>query len=592
MSFLMSRLHQSHVLAALAFSVVVGCSAADPPNSTGVGGQSSAGTGGQVTGQGGNAGAGPAGTGGQVTGEGGSAGADPAGAGGSNPAGVAGSGPAGTTGSGAAGSAGGSSAGRGGGPAGAGGSQSAGRGGSGASAGAAGGTGGTTPVTEPKLITSAQNNYWKTGTLTEVTTGTIDVTVNDTAAQNWDGMGGTFNEAGWNVLMMLTPAERDRAIKLLFDATDGARFQNGRLPIGASDYAMTRYTLNETAGDTAMNSFSITRDNQYLIPYIRAALAIKPDLNLWASPWTPPSWMKTNNAIDGGRMKEDATTFGAFALYLAKFVEAYRDAGITIKAIHPQNEPNYETRYPSCLWTAAGMTTFIGSHLGPLFASRNVGAQIYLGTMSNNDDATKDAAIVNAVNGNATAAGYVKGYGLQWNMLPIVGGLRSRNLPIVQTEHKCGNYHWNPMGFPPFNPDMPPNDYAYGVESWGYIRDWIKAGVTSYSAWNMVLDTAGKNLDTMRPWPQNALLTVNTSSKTLNVTPAYYVFRHVSQYVDPGAKVVTTSSNETVAFKNPDGTFVAVVYNAGAARNYIVSVAGKRLQFMMPNNGWATINWK
>ena len=82
----------------------------------------------------------------------------------------------------------------------------------------------------------------------------------------------------------------------------------------------------------------------------------------------------------------------------------------------------------------------------------------------------------------------------------------------------------------------------------------------------MVLDTAGKNLDTMRPWPQNALLTVNTSSKTLNITPAYYVFRHVSQYVDPGAKVVGTSGGDALAFKNPDGTIVAVVYNSGAAQ--------------------------
>ena len=452
-----------------------------------------------------------------------------------------------------------------------------------------GGTGGTTSVAEPKLITSAQNNYWKTGTLTEVTTGTVDVTVNDTAAQNWDGMGGTFNEVGWNVLMMLTQAERDRAIKLLFDATEGARFQNGRMPIGASDYAMTRYTLNETANDTAMSSFSITHDNQYLIPYIKAALAIKPDINLWASPWTPPSWMKTPAAIDGGSMKEDATTLQAFALYLAKFVEEYGKVGITIKAIHPQNEPGYETRYPSCLWTAAGITTLIGTHLGPLFASRNITAQIYLGTMSNND-AGKDGTIVTTVNGNATASGFIKGYGLQWNMLPIVGSLKSRNVPIVQTEHKCGNYPWETATF---NANTAPNDYAYAKESWTLIRDWIKAGVTSYSAWNMVLDTAGKNSDTMRPWPQNALLTVNTSSKTLNITPAYYVFRHVSQYVDAGAKVVTTSgSNEALAFKNPDGTFVAVVYNAGAARNYIVSVAGKRQQFMMPADGWATINWK
>jgi glucosylceramidase len=139
---------------------------------------------------------------------------------------------------------------------------------------------------------------------------------------------------------------------------------------------------------------------------------------------------------------------------------------------------------------------------------------------------------------------------------------------------------------------MPPNDHAYAIESWGYIRDWIKAGVNVYSAWNMVLDTAGKNLDSMRPWPQNALLTVNTASRTLNVTPAYYVFRHLSQYVDPGAKVVTTTGGDALAFKNPDGTIVAVVYNSGAARKFIVSVAGRRQQFDMPASGWATINWK
>ena len=265
--------------------------------------------------------------------------------------------------------------------------------------------------------------------------------------------------------------------------------------------------------------------------------------------------------------------------------------GITIGAIHPQNEPGYETRYPSCLWTAAGETKFIGTYLGPTFASRSVKAEIYLGTMSNND-AGKDGTIVTTVNGDATASSYVKGYGLQWNMLPIVTGLKSRNLNIVQSEHKCGNYPWNPAGFPAFNPDKAPNDYAYAVESWGYIRDWIKAGVNVYSAWNMVLDTAGKNLDSMRPWPQNALLTVDTTAKTLTVTPVYYVFRHASQYVDPGAKVVGTTGGDALAFKNPDGTIVAVLYNSGAAKKMIVAVAGKKEQFDMPANGWATLNWK
>ena len=107
-----------------------------------------------------------------------------------------------------------------------------------------------------------------------------------------------------------------------------------------------------------------------------------------------------------------------------------------------------------------------------------------------------------------------------------------------------------------------------------------------------MLDTAGKNLDSMRPWPQNALLTVNTSSKMLNVTATYYVFRHVSQYVDPGAKVVATSGGEALAFKNPDGTIVAVIYNSGAAKTFTVQIAGKKQQFTMPGKGWATVNWK
>ncbi|KYG05508.1 glucosylceramidase [Sorangium cellulosum] len=460
--------------------------------------------------------------------------------------------------------------------------------------GGAGGssTGGGPPVVEPTLITSGPNDYWKTGTPTEVTSGNADVTVDDaTAHQRWDGFGGTFNEVGWNVLSMLGEAERARAIELLFDKHEGAAFVYGRIPIGASDYAMDRYTLAETPNDTAMASFSIDRDKERLIPYIKAALAVRPGLHLWASPWTPPTWMKSNGAFDGGRMKDDASTLQAYALYLAKFVEAYAGEGITIEAVHPQNEPNYETRYPSCTWTGPLMAKFIGTHLGPTFADRGLTAQIYLGTMSNNESG-KDGAIISAVTGDATAMGYVKGFGLQWNMMSSASGLRSRNLPIVQTEHKCGNYPWNPAGSPPFDAQKAPNDHAYAEESWGLIRDWIKAGVTSYSAWNMVLDTAGKNLDSERPWPQNALLTVDTAAKTLNVTPVYHVFRHVSGYVDPGAMRVATTGGDALAFKNPDGSIVTILYNSGnAAKMTVLDVAGKKLQFSIPAHGWATVNW-
>ena len=107
-------------------------------------------------------------------------------------------------------------------------------------------------------------------------------------------------------------------------------------------------------------------------------------------------------------------------------------------------------------------------------------------------------------------------------------------MPIWQTEHKCGNYPWNPARV---RRDDGAERPGLRRRDLGLIRDWIKAGVTAYSAWNMVLDTVGKGIDTTRDWPQNALLTVDTASKTLTLTPAYYVFRHFSQFVDPGAKV-------------------------------------------------------
>jgi hypothetical protein len=113
--------------------------------------------------------------------------------------------------------------------------------------------GGTPPIALPSLVTSAPNAYWKTdGTLTDSTANAI-VTVNDTqAAQSWDGFGGAFNEMGWSVLT--TKDMQDQAIKLLFSSTEGAAFVWGRIPMGASDYATSRYTNDDTGTDVAPNT--------------------------------------------------------------------------------------------------------------------------------------------------------------------------------------------------------------------------------------------------------------------------------------------------------------------------------------------------
>jgi glucosylceramidase len=469
----------------------------------------------------------------------------------------------------------------------------------------AAGAAGSPPIVRPGVVTSGEGAYWQEGTLMEAAGAQPTVTVDTSQMlQEWIGFGGTFNEAGWDAMSELSAADRDRAIRLLFSASEGANFKWGRIPIGASDYAMDRYTLNETAGDYAMANFSIARDRMRLIPYVRAAQAVKSDIRFWASPWTPPTWMKDPpefDATDGGPngspaatyeafMKDDAQTLAAYALYLARWVEEWELEGIPIDSVHPQNEPGYSTRYPSCRWAAGDLGTFVGTYLAPAFAMRNLDTDLWFGTLSNNETAVYDGNI-GGLTGAAEDA--CVGVGLQWNTMGHTMELAARGFLVMQTEHRCGNYPFTVQGAPVFDPNEPQNDHAYAVESWGYIHDWIEAGVNAYSAWNMVLDTIGKNLDAQRPWPQNALLVVDRATDQLIVTPVYYVFRHLSYFVDPGAVRLQTTGGDALAFRNPDGSVVAVVHNpeSGAAQS-VVDLGAKTFQVEVPARGFATLSFK
>lgn len=443
-------------------------------------------------------------------------------------------------------------------------------------------------VEEPKLITSGENAYWK---ISEPSpgNGNATVTVNaDQEQQDWIGFGGTFNEAGWEALAALSETDRAQAFKLLYDAADGAAFTMGRIPIGSSDYGVSRYSLNDSPNpDPEMTNFSLDRDRMRLIPYIKEALKLQPDLVMWGSPWSPPPWMKSNNAFDRGNMQDQY--FDAHALYLAKFVEEYAKEGINVVAVQPQNEPGYLQDYPSCGWSGDQMTRYIRDHLGPLFAERLPDTEVWLGTLSNPQS---DHAIGQAVVGNAEAKAFLSGVGMQWGMQQHLGYYRQQGLTIMQTEHQCGNFPPSPRSTQ-YENSPAPNDHAYALESWGLLYNWINGGANAYLAWNMVLDTFGKNLDAVRPWNQNALLAVDKGAGKLNVTPTYYVFRHLSQYVEPGAKRVATQGGQALAFKNPDGSIVTVIHNnGGGAAQTTLAVGGETLSFEVPARGWATVNWQ
>jgi glucosylceramidase len=444
------------------------------------------------------------------------------------------------------------------------------------------------PAPEPTLVISGPGDYFREATPLEVRETPEQLVDEAVALQEWHGFGGTFNEAGWDALLAVDEPARQHALELLFHPRRGARFSYGRIPIGASDYAIDRYTLSEVPDDYAMVEFSIERDRERLIPFIKAALAVEGGLHLWASPWTPPAWMKENDSTDGGRIRDEPEVLEAYALYLSRFIEAYGAEGIAVEAIQPQNEPGYEQTYPTCLWTPELLRDFVGLHLGPTLAERGLSTQLWFGTMS----APEDVQHVAAVMEDDIAAQYVRGIGVQWNMLSAVPEFAaSYGLPIMQTEHRCGNYPWQKASF---NASRAPNDHAYAEETWGLIASWVRAGVNSYLSWNMVLDSVGLNLDVERAWPQNALLAVDRRTQSVTVTPAYYVFRHLSQFVDPGARRLGTSGDaDALAFENPDGTIVTVLYNsADGARDTTLGIRGTTLRFTIPAHGWATVNWR
>ena len=409
------------------------------------------------------------------------------------------------------------------------------------------------------LTQTTASSAWKsmpTVPMTAAQSASFDIEVDPSATlQSIDGFGGAFNEKGWAALQLLPDLVREEVLRALFDPDTGARLNFCRVPIGASDYALSRYTLDEIPDDFAMEHFSIERDRLQLIPYIRAALKFRPDLRLWGSAWTPPTWMKTSGGFDGGNMRDDPRVYEAYALYLARFVESYQAEGLNLTAVAVQNEPLIETHYPSCLWTPQQFVTFLGDHAGPLFKKRGVRAELWLGTLQDGDYDKFPRAVLE----DKRAREVVSAVGLQWDGLASVEKVRRLHpdKAIVQTETECGNWFWKPG----FDPEKPQNDWAYAVFTWRKVKAFLDAGANAYMLWNLVLDERGKSIDSEKPWPQNAAVVVDSSSRQVLYTPMFYAFKHFSAFVEPLARVLRTSGRyeDAIAFQNPNGQVVLVV---------------------------------
>ena len=385
----------------------------------------------------------------------------------------------------------------------------------------------------------------------------------DSAKQVIDGFGGCFNELGWDALQTLTEQNRKDVLKNLFDTIAGCRFTIFRMPIGANDYAIDWYSHNETPEDYEMKDFSLNRDKQRLIPYIKAAQTYNPGMKVWASPWCPPSWMKTNHHYacasnpkfndlpadrQGAEMKTqfrmEPKVLTAYALYFEKFIQEYQKEGIPISAVHVQNELNSCQSFPSCIWRPEDMATFIGGYLGPKFAADGISTQIWLGTIERPQIERVDTILQ-----NKEACKYIKGVGFQWAGKGAIPEVHRKYpaMKLIQSETECGNGS---------------NDWAAAEHTFELMKHYFKNGANAYMYWNMVLDQTGKS---QWGWKQNSMISIDKASGKVSYNPEFYLMKHLSYFVEPGSRYIPVSSDPNcLAFVKGD-QLVIFYYNAEAA---------------------------
>jgi glucosylceramidase len=407
----------------------------------------------------------------------------------------------------------------------------------------------------------------------------------DSLKQTFDGFGGAYNEKGWTALSLLPQEKQDEVLKALFDQQSGAKFTICRIPIGSSDYAESRYTLDEKKNDYKMKKFSIARDKEKLIPYIKASLKYHPEMKLWGSAWTPPTWMKSNGVFDSGFFKDKPKFYDAYALYLKKFIESYKAEGLNVFAVAVQNEPTMQTAYPSCAWEPNQFLVFIRDYLGPLFEKNNLSGKIMLGTMQDGNFDGYPKTVLSDEKANK----YVSYVGFQWDGLGSVAKTRETypDKNIMQTETECGNWFWKPG----FDPNKPQNDWAYGTYTFNKIKAYFHNGVNSYMLWNMILDDEGKSNDAVRPWPQNAAIIVDRAKKEPVYTPMYYAVKHFSYYVKPGARYTSlkNGSYNAIAFTNADGEIVIMLQtDLINPVEKTIGVKGRVIKVNLPAKSWST----
>jgi glucosylceramidase len=372
------------------------------------------------------------------------------------------------------------------------------------------------------------------------------------------GVGGALTDASAETFAKLTKAKQQELLTAYYDPDKGIGYTLARTNIHSCDFSSASYTYVDE-GDKELKSFDIAHDRQFRIPFIKQAIATTGNrLNIFASPWSPPAFMKdNNNMLHGGRLKPEF--YQSWANYFVKFIRAYEKEGIPIWGITIQNEPMATQSWESCIYSAEQERDFLKNHLGPTIRKERLTGKKIIVWDHNRDLIYQRAQTVLT---DPQASQYVWGVGFHWYEPWSGGDPMFDNVKLVNEAFPDKHLIFTEGCADAFNAERL-HDWKLG-ELYGrsMINDF-NSGTVGWTDWNVLLDETGgpNHVKNFCFAPVHA----DTRSGELIYTNSYYYIGHISKFVRPGAKRIASSPSRSpllsTAFLNPDGKVSVVVMN-------------------------------
>lgn len=429
------------------------------------------------------------------------------------------------------------------------------------------------------MFVKKEDLYWKNEKSIENV-----ICVNDKKTyQSMDGFGASFTDASaYLVHEVLDEITRKEVMKRLFSDEEGIGLSFIRQPMGASDYACTIYSYQDTpdnVDDFEMKYFSINYDKKYILPLLKEMMMINPKVKLMATPWSAPAWMKTTTHMIGGTLREECEA--AFAEYFVKFIKAYEAEGLDIYAITPGNEPMFvPMHYPGMKFEAQQEAAFIKNHLGPRLKEEDIQTKI-LAYDHNWDMPEYPLEVLKE------AGEYVDG--IAWHVYaadPSAQSVVFDKFPIKDVYYtEASGGEW-----------IAPFDNAFSSmmrTNIGTLRNHSKTVVL----WNIALDE--NNGPTVPGFGQSTcrgLLKINQQTKEVTYNLDYYALAHFSQFVKQDAKRIESNELEdisNVAFKNLDDTMVLVMSNDSKKEKEVqIAYNNQYITYKLAAKSTVTLFWE